>query len=155
MGLREDKFIELSQNRMTRILTTMTTVANLSNSRYYEFYQSEISELFYSYEEAGKECKQVFTRNTDGAYLKTHFKFSTPPAEPKTEKNIKFREVAERRMSKVFYDLKLIANLSDRSHYAYNESQIDELFQAFEEKGINTKIWFMPAINEFRYSNTK
>ena len=153
MSIREDKFIELSQKRMTRILTTMTTIANLSNERYYTFSQSEINELFTKYEEAGKKCKSVFYGEIDGTELITQFKFSTPPFEPQNKKNIKFREISERRMSKIFYDLKLIANLSDKSHYAYSSSQIDELFQAFEEKGINTKIWFMPLISEFKYSN--
>lgn len=50
MGIREDKFIELSQNRMTRILTTMTSVANLSNGLHYDFSQEEVNELFNKYE---------------------------------------------------------------------------------------------------------
>lgn len=153
MGVREDKFIELSQNRMTRIMMTMTSIANLSNSRYYEFSQDEVNELFNSYEEAGKKCKEVFTNNLENSELKTEFTFSTPPIKPENDKNIKFREVAERRMSKIFYDLKLISNLSDKSHYAYSDSQIDELFQAFDEQGVDVKKWFKPVRNEFKYSN--
>lgn len=56
-------------------------------------------------------------------------------------------------MSKVFYGLKLISSLSDKSHYTYNEGQIDELFQEFEGRGGYLKKWFKPVCYEFRYSN--
>lgn len=67
MRVREDKFIELFQDRMTRILTIMISIANLSNNRYYEFSQDEINELFNSYEEMGKKYKEVFTNNLENS----------------------------------------------------------------------------------------
>lgn len=64
----------------------------------------------------------------------------------------KFRRIAEKRMSRVFSDMSLIANLSNRKHYTYSIQEVDELFKAYEEKGKEIRDYFEPLKEKFTFS---
>ena len=58
-------------------------------------------------------------------------------------KEEKFKRVAENRMKKVFSDMNLIANLSNRKHYTYSVQEVEELFQAYHDKGKEVQAYFL------------
>ena len=47
-------------------------------------------------------------------------------------KKLKFVELAEKRVGKALNMLKLIKNLSNRSHYEYDEVQVGKIIKALE-----------------------
>ncbi|MEC1179048.1 hypothetical protein P9B03_11190 [Metasolibacillus meyeri] len=150
---RHQKFCEISERRMTRVFENMNLIANLSNKKNYEFVNEEIEELFYSYRKKGEEIKSYFENNVSIKPTVTEFKFlgksNIEILEPKRKK---FRELAESRMTKVFQDMNLIANLSNKTNYTYTIQEVDELFQAYEEKGRMVESRFLPLIKEFKYT---
>lgn len=154
---RSEKFRRLSENRMSRIFVNMNLIANLSNRKNYSFLNEEIDELFKAFEDKGKEISNYFKGSIDmKVTTKVVFTFNTELTEEELEdpKRIKFRKLAEQRMSRVFHDMSLIANLSNRSHYTYTLQEVDELFQGYEEKGERIKLYFEPLTEEFKYSNS-
>lgn len=151
---RHQKFREISERRMTRVFENMNLIANLSNKKNYEYVvNEEIEELFFVYREKGEEIKSYFENNIGVKPAITEFKFSRKSdfeiLEPKRKK---FRELAEARMTKVFLDMNLIANLSNKTNYTYTIQEVDELFQAYEEKGRMVESRFLPLIKEFKYT---
>lgn len=148
---REEKFIRIAEKRMSRIFSQMNLIANLSNKKHYSYTDDEIKELFRAYENKGKEIKSLFESSTKfDIPLSTYFKFSSNA--PMDKKGEKFRKLAESRMSKIFKDMNLIANLSNKKNYAYNPQQISELFQAYENKGKEIRLFFEPLNDKFTFS---
>lgn len=149
---REEKFIRIAEKRMSRIFSQMNLIANLSSKKHYSYTDNEIKELFQAYENKGKEIKGFFEPSSNINFpLSTEFNFSN--ATEQEEKGAKFRKLAESRMSKVFNDMNLIANLSNRKNYSYNPLQISELFQGYEDKGKEIKLFFEPLNDKFTFSN--
>lgn len=154
---RNEKFRRISRNRMTRIFVNMNLIANLSNKKNYNYKEEEINELFEAYYLKGKEVRSYFEQTEKTEKIsEPYFIFKTKLDNEDIEdtKRVKFRKLAEQRMSRILYDMNLIANLSNRSHYTYTEQEIDELFQAYEEKGEKIKMYFEPLLEEFNYSIT-
>lgn len=151
---RHQKFREISERRMTRVFENMNLIANLSNKKNYEYVvNEEIEELFYSYRKKGEEIKSYFENNVSTKPTVTEFKFlEESDIEVLGSKRKKFRELAESRMTKVFQDMNLIANLSNKTNYTYTIQEVDELFQAYEEKGRMVESRFLPLIKEFKYT---
>ncbi|XZJ61073.1 hypothetical protein ACSXEL_05275 [Clostridium perfringens] len=149
---RQEKFRRIAEKRMSRIFSNMNLIANLSSKKNYMYSEQEVNELFEAYRKKGEEIRKYFDSPIT---LKNNtisiFKFS----EDNTKKNIKeekFRKIAENRMSRVFSDMSLIANLSNRKHYTYSIQEVDELFQAYEEKGLEIKAYFEPLKEVFTFS---
>jgi hypothetical protein len=51
----------------------------------------------------------------------------------KEDKNKKFRELAEKRVTRVLEDLRILGNLSNTSLYNYSETEIRKIFDAIDE----------------------
>ncbi|EOO11488.1 hypothetical protein [Bacillus cereus] len=153
---RSEKFRRISKSRMSRIFVNMNLMANLSNKKNYNYIDEEINELFEAYEKKGREVSSYFDA-TEGVKGITEanfvFKVNLDNEDLQDTKRVKFRRLAEQRMSRIFHDMNLIANLSNKSHYTYTPQEVDELFQAYEEKGERIKLYFEPLLEEFKYSN--
>ncbi len=66
----------------------------------------------------------------------------------KEAKHKNFRRLAEKRMTRVFSSMNLVANLSNKNNYMYCIQEVEELFQAYETKGIEIKKFFLVDENE-------
>lgn len=64
------------------------------------------------------------------------------------DKRAKFKQIAERRVVRAIYDLRLIANLANRNNYDYTEKDINKIMSTLQ-----TELNELKA--EFRNSNTK
>lgn len=152
---RQERFRRIAERRMSRIFSNMNLIANLSSKKNYMYSNQEVNELFQAYMEKGKEIRKYFESPiTLKITTNQNFKFSENNKENsvREDKEEKFRRVAENRMSRVFSDMSLIANLSNRKHYTYSVQEVDELFQAYEEKGIEIRAYFEPLKEEFTFS---
>lgn len=47
--------------------------------------------------------------------------------------------------------MNLIANLSNRRNYTYSIQEVDELFQAYEDKGMEIRAYFEPLREKFSF----
>ncbi|ABK83668.1 conserved hypothetical protein [Bacillus thuringiensis str. Al Hakam] len=140
---RNEKFKRLASQRMTRIFQTANLLANLSNRANYLYDKSEIDEIFEAYYKKGRETKAFFEKVPLKEKLETEFKFSNTD-KVLSNKEEKFKRLAEQRLTKIFQDLELISRLSNRKHYTYSAQEIDALFTAFEEKGEEIRVCFEP-----------
>jgi len=72
-------------------------------------------------------------------------------------KNEKFVKLAESRTNKIIKTIKLLSNLSNRSYYAYSDTDIKAIFEAiekeiklaklkFQQKGKNNNVFKLPKI---------
>lgn len=138
MENRNEKFRRLAQKRLSRVFATMSLIQNLSNERYYDYSDKEVDEMFEAYFNKGAEIREFFEGNTKKENLANVFNFNFESV-IKSEKNTKFRELAESRLSRVFKDMNLIANLSNRNNYTYSDEEVEEMFEAYKIKGYETK----------------
>ena len=67
---RRDKFKELAENRVNKILQTLKLIGNLSNTRHYEYNDNDVKKIFSTLERELKNAKQKFTRSStsNGAF---------------------------------------------------------------------------------------
>lgn len=151
MESRHEKFRRIAENRLSRVFSTMSLIENLANKRYYDYTIDEVNEMFEAYKEKGIEIRAYFEATAEKKELTKTFTFKTDN-KIRNEKNDKFREISQSRLSKVFADMNLLANLSNKSNYTYYETEIEEIFEAYREKGIATKGRFI-VINEFTFSS--
>ncbi|HFK1792707.1 TPA: hypothetical protein ACGXGE_005603 [Bacillus pacificus] len=150
---RKEKFRRIAEKRMTRIFSDMNLIANLSNRNNYVYSSQEVEEFFRAYEDKGKEIRAYFELDIPVKQpLSTTFSFSDNN-DSKEVKNTKFKSIAEKRMTRMFSDMNLIANLSNKKNYTYTAQEIDELFQAYEDKGKEIKRYFEPLKEEFTFSS--
>ncbi|MCB5239573.1 hypothetical protein [Niallia circulans] len=148
---RSDKFKRLAETRMSKVLMNMDLISNLSNKQRYEYTESEIEELFEAYQRKGNEIRQYFSENPpENKPIEINFNFIEKSGKL-NKKNIDFRRLSEKRMSRIFKDMNLIANLSTKTNYAYSENEIIELFQVYYEKGVGVKERFFPR-SQFKFS---
>jgi len=151
---RNEKFRRLGESRMSRIFLNMNSITNLSNKKNYMYSEHEIDELFKCYKDKGIEIKTYFeTQITLQKPTNSIFTFSKciKQDHQKETKEERFRRVAENRLSKVLSDMNLIANLSIRKHYTYSIQEVNELFQAYEDKGIEVRAYFEPLKDKFSF----
>lgn len=52
----------------------------------------------------------------------------------KNEKNEKFKRLAVNRTNKVIDTIRLIGNLSNKSHYDYSENEVEAIFESIREE---------------------
>ena len=58
----------------------------------------------------------------------------------------KFKQLAEKRVSRVIKDLKLISNLSNKSNYDYSESEANKIIYAIESEFKILKMKFLDKL---------
>ncbi|MDD5015676.1 MAG: hypothetical protein PHW73_11395 [Atribacterota bacterium] len=54
----------------------------------------------------------------------------------------RFKRIAEKRTDKILNDLRILANCSNKSSYAYTEEDINKIFRAIEEELKHVKAKF-------------
>lgn len=94
MNLRNKKFKEIAERRMTRIFQSLNSFSKLS-SKNYDYSEDEINEIFNSLIENGEKCKNIFYKNDDN--FSPNFNFKTCNS-TYNDKNIKFRELSLKRL---------------------------------------------------------
>jgi|14_taG_2_1085336.scaffolds.fasta_scaffold19572_3 hypothetical protein len=62
-----------------------------------------------------------------------------------SHKSDKFVKLANNRVNRVFKQLQLIANLSNRCHYEYTQDEVDQILQAIEKEIASVKERFEEA----------
>lgn len=78
-------------------------------------------------------------------------------AEIENERNMRFKNLAEKRTQRILDTLDLIANLSVRNNYDYSEEEVNEMFSAIENKTSEVKKLFLKQKaqkTEFKFSNS-
>lgn len=153
METRNEKFRRLAELRMTRVFENMNSVAKLSTSKY-EYSEAEVHDIFNQYRKLGDECHEYFapgpTRyNEMPNAFEFHVKNSTDT--PSSFGHDRFRYLAEHRMTKVVQYVRKIASLSVKTNYTYTSEEIDELFEAYFEKGHAVESLFLPLSDEFHF----
>ncbi|WP_143463119.1 hypothetical protein [Levilactobacillus enshiensis] len=152
METHNDKFRRLGEKRLSRIFQTMNLIANLSDSQY-RYTPDDIDELFMTYQKLGEAARAYFQGPTRYNEMPSSFAFdntSTLPPEFQTAHN-RFRRLAEKRMSRVLHDLRLLTNLSDRSNYTFSPEEVDQMFTAYSMKGLTIAALFSPRTTEFHF----
>lgn len=48
------------------------------------------------------------------------------------DKQLKFIEIAEKRVNRVLEDIRLVGNLSNRNNYSYHDADVSKIFGAIE-----------------------
>lgn len=159
------KFKRNAERRMSRIFVTMNTINKLTRQQQYAYTQAEVDDLFTQYQEKGREVRKYFDApKTLWNEVQPEFRFNpeilakaqtqmalaevervkeakNSPANAKRSsaniitKHDRFVDLATARMSKVFADMRLIANLSNKSNYSYSTEEVDYMFAAYAEKG--------------------
>jgi len=152
METRNDKFRRLAELRLSRIFQTMNLIANLSAPQY-TYTSKEIAELFNTYQKLGEEGRMYFKGPTSFNEMPSKFIFSdsisVAPDAPTS--HVRFQRLAEKRMSRVFRDLRLLCNLSVKSNYTYSDNEVEELFKAYADKGREIAALFTPLTQEFHF----
>ena len=54
----------------------------------------------------------------------------------------RFKRIAEKRTEKILNDLRILANCSNKSSYAYGEEDVNKIFRAVEEELRHAKAKF-------------
>ena len=65
MENKKANFKRISENRVSRILTLLSQLTNLSNSSYYEYTDEEIEKMFSTIEEETKKAKEKLLKSND------------------------------------------------------------------------------------------
>ena len=152
MNLRNQKFKKIAEQRMSRIFKSLNSVSKLSNKKYYDYSEDELNDIFDSLIENGEKCKSIFYKQLDRNLFLPSFNFKASN-NMNNNKNIKFRELSSARVNNILYDLKLIANLSEKKHYTYSLQEIDYMFESYIEKVENIRIYFLDLTTEFKFLN--
>jgi len=152
METRNDKFRRLAELRLGRILQTMNLIANLSAPQYV-YTPEDVVELFNMYQTMGNAAQTYFQGTTRYNEMPSSFIFNnTVMVAPElAASHDRFRRLAEKRMSRVLRDLRLLVNLSDKSNYSYSASEISQLFNAYTSKGREIAALFAPLTTEFHF----
>ena len=62
MTAKNEKFRRLATQRVNKAIKQMELIGNLSNTRTYEFSETEAKQIFTALEKALKECKALFQK---------------------------------------------------------------------------------------------
>lgn len=147
---RNEKWKELSAERMARILQKTELVANLS-SHNYEYEDEWLKFLLDSFFQKGKEIKNIFENPDVGLYqdISSTFIFPDIPDEKLlTKKQKKFIEIGQKRMSNLYKELNYFSRLANKKNYTYDLMDVDYLFDLYEAKGVELQKWFPPFKDE-------
>ncbi|MEE3747321.1 hypothetical protein V2H31_10595 [Streptococcus suis] len=152
METRNEKFRRLSEARMTKVFSILNILRNQSDKSKYSFSESDIEELFGALEQKGEEIKEFFTSpiTIKTVNLRNTFQYST--INKNNDKEVSFKKLSTARVEKVFSLMNLLANLSNKSNYNYNDWEVEELFSAYDDEVKKCKIFFEERRTIFRYS---
>jgi hypothetical protein len=130
----------------------MNLIANLARPQY-SYTPEDVTEIFNAYQQAGNEARAYFSGPTRFNKMDVTFTFANQSVVSDEEaiSHAKFRQLAEKRICRVLRDLRLVVNLSDKSSYAFTETEVEELFAGFTEKGRNVAARFSPLVEEFHF----
>lgn len=152
---RNEKFIRIAETRMSRIFSQLNLISNLSIKKNYSYTPQEVDELFNAFIEKKNEISAFFNSQSDIEKPMTKsFTFSVNNNNDfvSDKKHDKFIQLAESRVNKIFTDMNLIANLSNKKNYTYTAEQIDELFDAYIKKVHEIELFFKPLCDTFSFS---
>ncbi|MDZ5758954.1 hypothetical protein RAK27_09830 [Carnobacterium maltaromaticum] len=147
---RNQKWKELSAQRMTRILYTTDLIANLS-SHNYEYEEEWLIFLLESFNQKGEEIKKIFVEpetRTENNLSSDFLIPNVPDIETLNKKQKKFIEIAQKRMSNLYKELNYLSRLANTKNYTYDLMDVDYLFEIYDAKGLELKKWFPPFKNE-------
>lgn len=65
MENKRSNFKRISENRVSKILTLLSQLTNLSNSSYYEYTDEEIEKIFAAIEGETKKAKEKLLKSND------------------------------------------------------------------------------------------
>ncbi|AKP67463.1 hypothetical protein [Companilactobacillus ginsenosidimutans] len=152
METRNEKFRRLAELRLTRVFQNMNSIANLSAPKY-KYTEAEISDLFETYQKLGVECREYFKGPSRFNEMPSTFKFTAPdlPDDETSVGHDRFRYLAENRMTQVVQFTRKLASLSVKSNYTYTKEEVNELFDAYEQKGHEVESLFLPLTEEFHF----
>lgn len=152
METRNEKFRRLSEARMTKVFSILNILRNQSDKSKYSFSESDIEELFGALEQKGEEIKEFFTSpiTLKTVNLRNTFQYST--INKNNDKEVSFKKLSTARVEKIFSLMNLLANLSNKSNYNYNDWEVEELFSAYDDEVKKCKIFFEERRTIFRYS---
>ena len=142
---RRERWKKLSSQRMSRVLWTTDLIANLS-SHNYEYKDEWIEYLFSAYLQKGAEIQEIFQNPEKlSEELISEFEFPTEFFNCQiSKKEIKFKEVAERRMSNLYKEMNYFSRLANTKNYTYASIDVDFLFDCYMNKYYELKSWFPP-----------
>lgn len=63
MEIKRENFKRISENRVSKILTMIAQLKNLSNSSYYEYTEEEINKIFDAINDEAKKSKEALLKN--------------------------------------------------------------------------------------------
>ena len=86
---KANNFVIVVERRMTQVYKTLSLIGNLSNTRYYEYSDEEVNELFFKLLDKGNEIKRFFVEYSNSRTefyekkrnLSASFHFSSPKLE--------------------------------------------------------------------------
>ena len=141
METRNEKFRRLSEARMTKVFSILNILRNQSDKSKYSFSESDIEELFGALEQKGEEIKEFFTSpiTIKTVNLRNTFQYST--INKNNDKEVSFKKLSTARVEKIFSLMNLLANLSNKSNYNYNDWEVEELFSAYDDEVKKCKIF--------------
>lgn len=151
METRNEKFRRLSEARMTKVFSILNILRNQSDKSKYSFSEADIKELFGALEQKGEEIKEFFTSpiTIKTVNLKQEFNYSS--TDTSNDKEVYFKKLSTARVEKIFSLMNLLANLSNKSNYSYNDWEIEELFTAYDEEVKKCKVFFEEKRTVFKY----
>ena len=60
---KREKFINLANKRVNKVLKQINLISNLSNTNNYEYTQDEVKQVIKALEDAFHQCKESFRKN--------------------------------------------------------------------------------------------
>ena len=64
MNVKSEKFKELAENRVNKVIDEIRKVGNLSNKNRYEYSEEQVKKIFNAIESATKDAKSLFRTET-------------------------------------------------------------------------------------------
>ena len=65
MENKKENFKRISENRVSKILSLLDQLTNLSNSSFYEYTDEEIEKIFNAINEEAKKSKEILLKSND------------------------------------------------------------------------------------------
>lgn len=65
MKSKKENFKRISENRVSKILTLLSQLTNLTNSSFYEYTDDEIEKIFLAIDKEVKKSKEILLKSND------------------------------------------------------------------------------------------
>jgi hypothetical protein len=150
-----DKFKRLAEIRVNRFKNLMLLISNLSDSRY--DYTEE--EAVYYYSELKGRIEAVKNEFYQSRSKKSELEIEDfKPLHPldsdkfSSEMNMKFHKLMVGRLNRIAPLLRLLVNLTNRSHYDFRSADVKQIFN-YMNKVNDTTLSHFVGIGDFSFSN--